>query len=100
MDTICQDNGRTADALFKNFLSPDWAAPALQVTIHNALGQDQWQSIQGVIAEVKDVLVQLLDEVKRSVAIDVGAQMIQLASPASCESRVRLTCPVDFVSFV
>lgn len=73
VDTICQDHGRTADALFKDLLSPTWATPALQVKIHNALGPEQWHCIQGVIAEIKDVLVQLLDEVRRSVTIDVSA---------------------------
>lgn len=76
MDTICQDHGRTADVLFEDFLSPDWATPTLQVKIHNALGPEQWHCIQGVIAEVKDVLVQLLDELKKSVTLDVSAQMI------------------------
>jgi hypothetical protein len=73
VDAICQDHGRTANALFRDFLSPDWAASALRVKIHDALGSEQWDSIQGVILEIKDTLVQLLDEVQRSITIDVSA---------------------------
>ena len=73
VDNICQDHGRTADALFNDFLSPDWAAPALQVKIQHALGSGQWDSIQGVISEVKDVLLQLLGELQRSMPVDVSA---------------------------
>ena len=73
VDTTCQDHGRTADALFKDFLGPDWAAPALRVKIQNALGSDQWDSIQGVISEVKDILLQLLGEIQSSITIDVSA---------------------------
>ena len=73
MDSTCQDHGRTADALFKDFLGPDWADPALRVKIQSALGSDQWDSIQGVISEVKDILLQLLGEIQSSISIDVSA---------------------------
>ena len=79
MDTISEDHGRTADLLFNDFLSPDWATPALQVKIHNALGPEQWHGIQGVIAEVTDLLVQLLNEITRSVTIEVSAQFSRLS---------------------
>lgn len=103
MDTISEDHGRTADLLFNNFLSPDWATPTLQVKIHNALGPEQWHCIQGVIAEVKDLLVQLLNEITKSITIDVSAQRarwsFQLAPSVLYELRIQLTCSAELVTY-